>query len=99
LYFDPQPEPDNFYYDLIKDLDEKFKGSNIKYIKCEFDNAEDFYKALSDMEKINDKITINATSREGKYDMIINEEGDMDDLTKPQTIALAKKKLKKTKIE
>jgi hypothetical protein len=51
------------------------------------------------MEKINDKITINATSREGKYDMIINEEGDMDDLTKPQTIALAKKKLKKTKIE
>ena len=96
LYFDPTEEPCDFYYQLSKDLKEKFKDTNIKYIQCEFDDPRDFYKALKDMEKYtNENITISGTSRERKYEMIINEGSDIDDPTKPSTVALAKKKKKK----
>lgn len=96
LYFDPSEEPDDFYFSLINDLKEKYKDKNIKFISCEFDNPHDFYEAMKDMEKYaNDNISISGTSREGVYEMVINEDSDMDDQTKPQTVALAKKKKKK----
>ena len=84
----------------MKDLEKKYEGTNIKYIKCEFESANDFYKALKDMQKYADEnITISGTSRSGHYDMIINENSDMDDPTKPSTVALAKKKKKKPEDE
>ena len=96
LYFDPSDEPDDFYYSIMNDLKEKYKDKHINYISCEFDNPQDFYKALHDMEKYCDEnISIYGTSREGVYEMVINEDSDMDDQTKPQTVALAKKKKKK----
>ena len=96
LYFDPSDEPDDFYYSIMNDLKEKYKDKHINYISCEFDNPQDFYEALHDMEKYCDEnISIYGTSREGVYEMVINEDSDMDDQTKPQTVALAKKKKKK----
>ena len=84
----------------MKDLEKKYEGTNIKYIKCEFESANDFYKALKDMQKYADEnITVSGTSRSGRYEMVINEVGDMDDPTKPSTIALAKKKKKKPEDE
>ena len=84
----------------MKDLEKKYEGTNIKYIKCEFESANDFYKALKDMQKYADEnITISGTSRSGHYDMIINDDSDMDDPTTPSTVALAKKKKKKPEDE
>lgn len=84
----------------MKDLEKKYEGTNIKYIKCDFESSQDFYNALKDMQKYADEnISISGTSRAGHYEMIINEEGDMDDTTKPSTIALAKKKKKKPEDE
>lgn len=96
LHFNPDDEPCSFYYDIISDLSKRYEKNNIKYIKCEFDNPKDFYNAITDMQKFCDEnIHVYGTSREGVYEMIINEEHDIDDTTKPSTVALAKKKKKK----
>lgn len=93
LYFDQSDEVDNFYYDLMKDISKKYENKHVKFIQCKFDNSHDFYKALYDMEKItHDDVTVYGTSREGQYELVVNEEGDMDDQTKPQTVSLRKKK-------
>ena len=52
------------------------------------------------MQKYTDEnIKISGTSRESRYELIINEDSDMDDQTKPSTVALAKKKKKKPSTE
>lgn len=100
LYFNSDDEPHDFYYKLTNDLKEKFKDTNIKYIHCEFDNPQDYYKALKDMQKYTDEnIKVSGTSRESRYELVINEDSDMDDQTKPSTVALAKKKKKKPSTE
>ena len=77
-------------------MKEKYKDSNIKFIHCEFDNAKDYYQALKDMQRyVDENITVSGTSRAHRYEMIINEDSDMDDQTKPSTVALSKKKKKK----
>ena len=97
LYFNNDEEPHDFYYNLMKELEEKYeKDKNITYIKCDFESEKDFYKALKDMEKYaNDNISVSGTSREGHYELVINEDTNMDDLTKPTNTLLARKKKKK----
>ena len=100
LHFNPDDEPCGFYYDLLNDLSKRYEGTNIKFIKCEFDNPTDFYNALTDMQKYtNDNIRVSGTSKAGSYELVINEEHDIDDPTKPSTVALAKKKKKKPEEE
>lgn len=80
LYFNNEDEPFNFYYSLMKDLEKKYENTDITYIKCEFDNEKDFYDALKDMDNfIMDNVKVSGTSREGHYEMIINEDMDMDE--------------------
>ena len=100
LYFDSSNEPDGFFYKLTKDIEKRCESNpSIKYTKCQCSNQEDFYRSLDECNKfMNDNIKVYGTSKEGTYDLIINEEGDIDDLSKPQTIALAKKKRKKPKV-
>ena len=77
LSFNEKEEPHDFYYQLTKDLEERYKDKGITYIKLEFENADDFYNAMTDMQKFCDEnISISGTSRTGRYEMIINEEGD-----------------------
>jgi hypothetical protein len=100
LYFDPSDEPDEFYFNLIQDLKKKTSEEGKIFITCEYDNPRDFYNGLTKLKEFSDdNITISATSREGVYDIVINEDSDMDDQTKPQTVALAKKKKKKPEEE
>lgn len=96
LYFDPSDEPDDFYFNLVQDLKEKAKENGQIYITCEYDNPNDFYNGMSALKKYTEEnIVVSGTSREGTYELVINEDSDMDDQTKPQTVALAKKKKKK----
>lgn len=99
LYFDPSPEPSDFYFNMIRDLKTKFKDKGKTYIVIDYDNPVDFYRGLDELMKYTDEgVTISATSREGVYDIVLNEHSDIDDKTQPQTIALSKKKRKQTVI-
>lgn len=80
LYFDSSDEPDSFYYELVKDLEKKFEGTNIRYIHAEYENPQDYYNALKAMEKYtNENVKMYGTSREGVYDFEIHEDIDMDE--------------------
>jgi len=84
LYFNDDDEPDDFYYTLTNDIEEICKKDGINFVRCEFDNARDFYNALKAMDKFtNDSIKISGTSREGEYDIVLTKEADLDDKTKP----------------
>lgn len=99
MYFDPTDEPDDFFFELAKELDEWLKKNrkHISYLHCKFDNPKDYYNILSALEKYtDDHIKVYGTSLENTYDLIINEDSDMDDNTKPSTIGLQKKRKKKT---
>lgn len=83
LYFNNDEEPDDFYYQLTKDLEKRYKENNVTFIKCDFESASDFYKALKDMEKYTDKnVTCYGTSREGHYEIVINDTEDIDETQK-----------------
>lgn len=80
LYFNNEEEPDDFYFRLMKDLEKRYEDEGITFIKCDFESASDFYEALKEMEKYaNDNISFYGTSREGHYEIVINDDTDMDD--------------------
>lgn len=98
LYFDDSPEPSEFYYNLVNELKEKYKKQGVHYITFEYDNPEEFYKALVSFDKFADEnITISGTSRKGTYDIVVNEEVDIDSADAPSIVADAKKKKKSEK--
>ena len=93
LYFDSSDEPDSVYFDLLKDIEKKMTESGKTFIKCDFDNANDYYKMLDVLKKFtDDNVSVYGTSRENHYELVVNEDSDMDDTTKPTTVALRKKK-------
>ena len=76
LYFDDSPEPDDWFYKLNKRLEEIYDRDGISYIKFDFDSSNDFYTALESMRKIYDECKIYATSREGRYEVVIENTDD-----------------------
>ena len=97
LYFNNEDEPDEFYYNLMKELSKKYKKEGIKFIQCEFDSANDFYTALKELQNYTlDHVQVSGTSREGRYEIVINDDTDLDDQTKtPSKEKEAKEKEKK----
>ena len=97
LYFNPETEPDNFYYDLIEDVERILEEKGYTVLKCQYDNPDDMYNTLYEMEKkyYYDDISISGTSVTDSYELVINTESDMDDTTKPMNVALSKNKKKK----
>lgn len=84
LYFNNDDEPDSFFYDLTKELKEKCKKNGVEFVSCEFDNPNDYYNMLKALDDYTDeKIKVYATSKEGQYDVVLMEDSDMDDNTKP----------------
>jgi len=98
LYFNDDIEPSDFYYKLTEELKEKYKKKGVKYITFEYDNPEEFYKALVSFSKFaNDNINVSGTSRKGVYDIVISDEVDIDSADAPSIVADAKKKKKSEK--
>lgn len=92
LYFDDSPEKDDFYYNLNEYLKKKYENTGEYFLSLEYDNPDDFYEGIMRLKKFSEEnITMYGTSREGIYEVILNEEADMDDPTEPTTIALRKK--------
>lgn len=81
LYFDENNEPDDFSFRLNKDLEKICNDKNIHFIKLDFDNKDDYYNTLVAMQKYaNDNISVSGTSREGHYEVVIdNDENTEDD--------------------
>lgn len=100
LYFNKEAEPADFYFNLMKDLEEKWEEKGYKYIKFSFDNAVDYYNALhAAMEFTKENVKAYGTSIEDQYEIVLNEDSDMDDSSKPSTISLQKKRKKKSEDE
>lgn len=100
LYFDDSPEPDEFYFELMKDIVRKYREKGKKVIGFEFEDKEDFYNSLYALNKIeHENIEISAISREGTYDIVLHDEVDLDDESAPSIEADAKKKKKSEKEE
>lgn len=93
MYFDDSDEESSFMYDLSKEIEKKYKDKGIEYINISCDNPKDYYKILNDIRHYNnDNIIVSGTSKEGSFDIVLQEEHDMDDQSKPQTVLLRKKK-------
>lgn len=95
LYFSDEAEPSDFYFNLMKDLEKKWDEEGIKYVKLNYESPEDFYDALHSLNEYSSKnITAYGTSRTDQYEIVLNEDSDMDDHNAPSTIALQKKRKK-----
>lgn len=79
LYFDNSDEPDDFAYQLAKDLEKKYEGQNIEYVKLDFESKDDFYNALMSMKKFTeDNVSVLGTSREGHYEIVVEADKELD---------------------
>lgn len=82
LYFNEDPEPDDFMYKFQEDLKKIEQQHGISYIRLDYSSDSDFYDALYNLQKFNeDNIKCFATSRSGHFDIIIEAETDSDDAT------------------
>lgn len=80
FYFDPSNEKDNFMYLLQQDLERIAKENGIKYIKMDCETEQGFYSTLVELQKyVKDNVTLYGTSREGHYEVVIDEELDGDE--------------------
>lgn len=83
LYFDGSDEPFDFYYNLIQDLKKYYKKKGKIFITVNYKNKKDFYDTLYDMERFaNENIMMYGTSREGKMEIVVEAELDIDENTK-----------------
>ena len=93
LYFDNSIETDGFYYNLTQDLKKKAKKNHKIFINLEYGDKEEYYNALSSLTKYaNDNISISGTSKEGTYEIVMNNIIDIDSSDAPSIEPEAKKK-------
>lgn len=98
LYFNDDDEPVDTLFNIVSDVQKIYEDKHLTYIKLDFDNPKDYYKVLDNIHEWNyNNIKISETSREGHYELIINEESDIDDKTAPSTKMLQKKNRKRRK--
>lgn len=79
LYFNEDSEPDDFMFDFMEDMKKILEKEDIEYLDVNFKNREEYYKAMNMLREFNtENVKVSFTSREGNYDMIIEQE-DMDE--------------------
>ena len=85
LYFDNSDEPDSFLYQLTKDLEEYYKEhpeKGVSYIEMDFENKDAFYNAIMGLTQYTaDHVKVYGTSKEGHYELVVEEEEDNDEFT------------------
>ena len=81
FYFDNSEEPDDFAFKLSKDLERIFKEKGIEYVKFDFESKDDYFNAIMSLNKyVEDNVRVSGTSREGHYEIIVDENVDaLDD--------------------
>lgn len=80
LYFNDDNEPESVAFNLMEDVARICKQKGITFIKMNFDSATDYYNALQTLRDFNDKeIKVYGTSIEGDYDILLENEQEIDD--------------------
>lgn len=83
LYFDGSPEPDDFMWVFHNAVKEVAKNRGIKMITLEFDNKEDYYNALDELQGFtDDRVRVSTTSKTNDTSIIIEPEMDLDEKKK-----------------
>lgn len=78
LYFDNSSEPDNFMYDLSRDIKKIMEEEGATYLEFKADNKEDFHKILNTINTMNDGLlSVKGTSKD-KYTVIVENPDDVD---------------------
>ena len=80
LYFDGSPEPDDFMWIFHNAVKEVAENRGIKMITIDFDNKEDYYHALDDLQGFtDDRVRICGTSKANDTSIIIETDMDLDE--------------------
>ena len=80
LYFDDSMEVGDFVYRLENDLDMYHNSiGDTHYIRMEFDNPDDYYEMLLQMQRINDSLPCYGTSIEGQMDIVVDTKDYFND--------------------
>jgi hypothetical protein len=80
LYFDGSPEPDDFMFDFHDAVQMVAKSKGATFITIDFENKEDYYKALNEMRQFTEEnVSIVTTSKESDHMIIIEPELNLDD--------------------
>ena len=81
LYFDGSPEPDDFMWIFHNAVKEVAENRGIKMITIDFDNKEDYYHALDDLQGFtDDRVRICGTSKANDTSIIIEPDMDLDEM-------------------
>lgn len=85
FYFNNSKEPDDYEFDIKKDLSKLFEEEGVEYIQITCDNKDDYYRILDDISEFNKtSIKVSGTSRNAYQIVIENEDSndqndDLDD--------------------
>lgn len=82
FYFDNSEEPDDFLFKLNNDLENICTEKGVNFIKLDFEDKDDYYNTLIAMQKFtSDNIRVSGTSREGHYEVVIDNEEPDEEVT------------------
>ena len=78
FYFNNSKEPDDYEFDIKKDLSKLFEEEGVEYIQITCDNKDDYYRILDDISEFNKtSIKVSGTSRNA-YQIVIENEDSSD---------------------
>lgn len=79
LYFNDSAEVGDFLYNLQEDLKAYYDKKGTPFICLQFDNPEDYYAMMYELQQENDNMKCYGTSREGHMEIIVDTEDYFND--------------------
>lgn len=78
LYFDDSMEPDDTMFSLRNAVEKLAASKGVQYVRVNFHEKEDFYKAMNTFRYFSDeKIQVFMSSKEDDYSLVVNEDVSM----------------------
>lgn len=78
LYFDDSMEPDDTMFTLRNAVEKLAATKGVQYVRVNFHEKEDFYKAMNTFRHFSDeKIQVFMSSKENDYSLVVNEDVSM----------------------
>ena len=75
LYFNDDPEPDNFIGEFRNSVQEILDEEGAEYISIKFDDPQDYYNILNELHQFTENnIKVSCTSLTDEYEVILEEE-------------------------
>ena len=78
FYFNNSNEPENFSYQLNKELEKVIEDEGKTFINITCDNPDDYYNILMQVTNFDNSIKCSGTSRTDKYDIIVSKDESLD---------------------